>query len=143
MAEVILKHLSKSFGTDVALDDVSLTIPDGAFVVLLGPTGAGKTTTLRLISGLEKADGGEVWIKDGLDVVKSETLWVDKERDIAIIRPMGELYMTKPVKFKVNMDNNKVGTIVRYAGYPSELGKMVLQGMVAKQTEQKKSNCAA
>ena len=35
------------------------------------------------------------------------------------------------------MDNNKVGTIIRYAGYPSHLGKMVLQGMVAKQTEQK------
>ena len=62
MAEVILKQLSKSFGTDVALDDVSLTIPDGAFVVLLGPTGAGKTTTLRLISELEKADSGEVRI---------------------------------------------------------------------------------
>ncbi len=90
-----------------------------------------------IITAAHVVDGGEVWIKDGLDVVKSETLWVDKERDIAIIRPMGELYMTKPVKFKVNMDNNKVGTIVRYAGYPSELGKMVLQGMVAKQTEQK------
>jgi len=90
-----------------------------------------------VITAAHVVDGGEVWIQDGLEVVKSETLWVDKERDIAIIRPMGELSMTKPVKFKVNMDNNKVGTIIRYAGYPSHLGKMVLQGMVAKQTEQK------
>lgn len=90
-----------------------------------------------IITAAHVVDGGEVWIKDGLDIVKSETLWVDHDRDIAIIRPMGELSMTKPVKFKINSDNNKVGTIIRYAGYPSHLGKMVLQGMVAKQTEQK------
>ncbi len=90
-----------------------------------------------IITAAHVVDGGEVWIQDGLDIVKSETLWVDKERDIAIIRPMGELSMTKPVKFKINMDNNKVGTIIRYAGYPSHFEKMVLQGMVAKQTEQK------
>ena len=90
-----------------------------------------------IITAAHVVDGGEVWIQDGLDIVKSETLWVDKERDIAIIRPMGELQKTRPIKFKINVDNNKVGTIIRYAGYPSHLGKMVLQGMVAKQTEQK------
>ena len=37
-----------------------MTIPDGAFVVLLGPTGAGKTTTLRLIAGLDRPDAGDV-----------------------------------------------------------------------------------
>lgn len=90
-----------------------------------------------VITAAHVVDGGEVWIQDGLEVVKSEVLWVDKGRDIAIIRPMGELSETKPVKFKLNMDNNKVGTIIRYAGYPSHLGKMVLQGMVAKQTEKR------
>ena len=90
-----------------------------------------------IITAAHVVDGGEVWIKDGLDIVKSETLWVDKSRDIAIIRPMGELKETRPIKFKINYDNNKVGTIIRYAGYPSHLGKMVLQGMVAKQLEQK------
>ena len=54
-----------------------------------------------IITAAHVVDGGEVWIQDGLEVVKSETLWVDKERDIAIIRPMGELSMTKPVKLKV------------------------------------------
>jgi multiple sugar transport system ATP-binding protein len=58
MAEVALSGVSQAFGKTVAVDDVSLTVPDGAFVVLLGPTGAGKTTTLRLISGLEKPDAG-------------------------------------------------------------------------------------
>jgi multiple sugar transport system ATP-binding protein len=62
MAEVSLIGVSKSFGTDLALDDVTMTVPDGAFVVLLGPTGAGKTTTLRMVSGLDRPDRGEVMI---------------------------------------------------------------------------------
>ncbi len=87
MAEVILKNLSKSFGQDVGIEDVSMTIPDGAFVVLLGPTGAGKTTTLRLISGLEKPDQGEVWI--GGRNVGSET---PAQRDVAMVFQQYSLY---------------------------------------------------
>ncbi len=45
-----------------ALGDVSLRVPDGSFVVLLGPSGAGKTTTLRMVSGLDAPDSGEVFI---------------------------------------------------------------------------------
>jgi multiple sugar transport system ATP-binding protein len=62
MAEVILKGVTKTFGNQRALDDVSMTIPNGSFVVLLGPTGAGKTTTLRMISGLDQPDSGEIVI---------------------------------------------------------------------------------
>ena len=60
MAEVTLQGISKSFGPVTALDDVTMTIPDGSFVVLLGPTGAGKTTMLRLVSGLDQPDRGDV-----------------------------------------------------------------------------------
>ena len=62
MAEVVLENVTKRFGDTVALDNVSLTVPDGSFVVLLGPTGAGKTTTLRMVSGLDAPDSGEVFI---------------------------------------------------------------------------------
>ncbi|NEI74401.1 ATP-binding cassette domain-containing protein [Rhizobium lusitanum] len=62
MAEVILKNITKSFAGHMALDGVSMIVPDGAFVVLLGPTGAGKTTTLRMVSGLDHPDAGEVMI---------------------------------------------------------------------------------
>ena len=62
MAEVVLKNIAKKFGNSIALDNVSLTIPDDSFVVLLGPTGAGKTTMLRMVSGLDKPDSGEVFI---------------------------------------------------------------------------------
>jgi multiple sugar transport system ATP-binding protein len=60
VTEVILKNITKRFKDVTAINDVSFEIADGEFFVLLGPTGAGKTTTLRLIAGLEKLDGGEI-----------------------------------------------------------------------------------
>jgi multiple sugar transport system ATP-binding protein len=71
MAEVVLSGVSKRFKDVEAVSDLSLTIGDGEFVVLLGPTGVGKTTTLRLIAGLERADSGRITI-DGRDVTQAE-----------------------------------------------------------------------
>jgi len=62
MAEIVLEGITKAFGADVALADVTMTVPDGSFVVLLGPTGAGKTTMLRLVSGLDAPDRGRIRI---------------------------------------------------------------------------------
>ncbi len=62
MAEVLLRKVSKAFGAKAALSDVTFDIPDGSFVVLLGPTGAGKTTVLRMVSGLDTPDSGDVLI---------------------------------------------------------------------------------
>lgn len=64
MARVALNHLSRSFGSLVAVRDLSLEIPDGALLCLLGPSGSGKTTTLRMLAGLETPDGGEIWLDD-------------------------------------------------------------------------------
>src|SRR4051794_12897966 len=71
MADIALKGVSKRFGQTLAIDRLDLTIADGEFVVLLGPTGAGKTTTLRLVAGLERADGGTICI-DGRDMTFAE-----------------------------------------------------------------------
>lgn len=87
MAEVILDNISKAFGTTQAVEGLSMTIPDGAFVVLLGPTGAGKTTTLRLISGLEKLDTGKVMI-GGRDVGND----TPAQRDVAMVFQQYSLY---------------------------------------------------
>jgi len=62
MAEIRLENVSRKFGSTQALQNVSMTVPDGSFVVLLGPTGAGKTTTLRMVSGLDQPDDGDVFI---------------------------------------------------------------------------------
>ncbi|MDK1492665.1 ABC transporter ATP-binding protein [Sinorhizobium sp. 7-81] len=87
MAEVILHGIAKTFGDAAAVDDLSLTIKDGEFVVLLGPTGAGKTTTLRLIAGLERPDKGRVTIA-GADVGRQSPA----ERDIAFVFQQYSLY---------------------------------------------------
>lgn len=67
-----LANLTKRFGHFTAVDDLSLTIPQGSFFALLGASGCGKTTTLRMIAGLEEPTGGQVLLGD---------------RDIARLRP--------------------------------------------------------
>jgi multiple sugar transport system ATP-binding protein len=87
MAEVSLVEVSKRFATLEAVRGLSLSIADGEFVVLLGPTGAGKTTTLRLIAGLERPDQGRVMIR-GRDVTRE----VPAERDVAFVFQQYSLY---------------------------------------------------
>lgn len=87
MAEVVLDHVSKSFDEQVAVRDLDFTIADGEFIVLLGPTGAGKTTTLRLVAGLEKADAGSISIGER-DVTELEPA----ARDVALVFQQYSLY---------------------------------------------------
>ena len=87
MAEVVLKNLSKAYGATQALAGVTMTIPDGAFVVLLGPTGAGKTTTLRLIAGLDAPDAGDISI-GGASVLPD----MPAQRDVAMVFQQYSLY---------------------------------------------------
>lgn len=87
MAEVLLKSVSKTFGTQTALADLSMTVPDGSFVVLLGPTGAGKTTVLRMVSGLDRPDSGEVFIGGA-----SMTGLTPAQRNVAMVFQQYSLY---------------------------------------------------
>ncbi len=64
MSSVRLENINKSFGGINALSNLNLEIKEGEFFVLLGPTGAGKTTTLRIISGLEMPDSGKVFFDE-------------------------------------------------------------------------------
>ena len=61
MALIEVKHVTKHFGPKVALDDVSIDIPEGKIFGLLGPNGAGKSTLIRIINRITMATGGEVW----------------------------------------------------------------------------------
>lgn len=87
MAEVIFKNVTKKFDSDIALDNFSMTIADGSFVVLLGPTGAGKTTSLRMISGLDKPDSGEIFIGG-----HSMTGLTPAQRNVAMVFQQYSLY---------------------------------------------------
>ncbi len=87
MAEFRFEGVSKRFGTTAAVTELSLAAADGEFIVLLGPTGAGKTTTLRLLAGLEKCDTGRVFI-GGRDV----TAEPPAARDVTFVFQQYSLY---------------------------------------------------
>ena len=88
MAEIGLEGVSKRFGDVAAVDELTLTVADGEFFVLLGPTGAGKTTTLRLIAGLEVPDGGR-----GLaSAARTRRGWSVAQRDVALVFQYYSLY---------------------------------------------------
>jgi multiple sugar transport system ATP-binding protein len=87
MADVTLHHVRKCFGEIDAVCDLSLNVSDGELVVLLGPTSAGKTTTLRLVAGLEYPDEGAISI-DGQDVTREPPA----ARDVAFVFQQYSLY---------------------------------------------------
>ena len=88
MAKVELKNLSKTYDKKIlALEDINLTIEDGQFFVLLGPSGAGKTTTLRCIAGLEKIDSGSV-LFDNEPVTEDQPA----SRDVSFVFQQFSLY---------------------------------------------------
>jgi multiple sugar transport system ATP-binding protein len=87
MADLHIHNVSKRFGDVQALQGLALDIKSGEFIVLLGPSGAGKTTTLRLVAGLEKPDVGQVHI-GGRDV----THLAPALRDVTFVFQQYSLY---------------------------------------------------
>ena len=59
-SELVIAGVTKQFGDFIAVDGLSLTVPEGAFFALLGPSGCGKTTTLRMVAGLETPTSGSI-----------------------------------------------------------------------------------
>ncbi len=80
MSTIRIEKVTKRFGSVIAVDDVSLEIPEGSFTGLLGPSGCGKTTLLRLIVGLDRPTSGSIFL-DGQDV----TYLPPERRDVGIM----------------------------------------------------------
>ncbi len=88
MAEIVLEHVNKSYADGAtAVKDLSITIADGEFLILVGPSGCGKTTTLNMIAGLEDISSGELRI-DGERMNEK----APKDRDIAMVFQSYALY---------------------------------------------------
>ena len=92
MEEVVFEHISKFYGSEEngnfikAIDDVSFTIPKGQFVVILGNSGAGKSTMLNILGGMDKASKGKYYI-NGEEVTSKNDheLGVFRRRDIGFV----------------------------------------------------------
>ena len=69
--ELVMRSLTKRFGSFVAVDNLDLTVPRGSFSALLGPSGCGKTTTLRMVAGLEEASEGRIML-GGRDISRDK-----------------------------------------------------------------------
>ncbi len=92
MARIRVDNVTKRFGAVTALDGVSFDVADGEFFAILGPPGAGKTTTLRTIVGLETPDEGDVYLDDD----RVTDVWPG-DRDISIVFQNLALYPDKTV----------------------------------------------
>lgn len=92
------KNINKSYGKFKVIEDFSLKIEDGEFVVFLGPSGCGKSTLLRILAGLTEIDSGQVFIND-LDVTKKSA----KDRNIAFVFQNYALYPHMKVRENITI----------------------------------------
>jgi sulfate transport system ATP-binding protein len=123
---ITVKNITKRFGNFVALDNVSLEIPNGKLTALLGPSGSGKTTLLRIIAGLDSADEGTI-LHHGEDV----TGLPPKERNVGFVFQHYALFrhMTVFQNIAFGMEVRKIKKDV-IKGYVMELLHLVrLKGM--------------
>lgn len=87
MVSVEFSHLTKSFGTNKILDDISLSVNPGEFLVLVGPSGCGKSTLLRCLAGLEHPDSGDILVNK-----KSVVALEPRERQLSMVFQNYALY---------------------------------------------------
>lgn len=105
MGKIILKDVSKCFGDTKVLENLNLTIQDGEFAVLVGASGCGKTTLLRIIAGIGPATSGELYIDD-----KEVSDVAPGKRDIAMVFQNYAIYPNMTVKGNIEfgLKNNKM-----------------------------------
>ena len=84
-----IKHITKTFGTKKAVDDLDLTIPTGEIVGFIGPNGAGKTTTIKMITGVLNPDEGEILI-NGKNIQKEP---IEAKRQFGLVPDNPDMFL--------------------------------------------------
>ena len=108
-----VKHLSKSFGDHLVLDDISEHVSPGENVVIIGPSGSGKSTLLQILGGVDRPTSGRV-LMDGKDVYaqNEEQLAIFRRRQVGLIYQFYNLIpvlnVTENITLPVLMDGQKV-----------------------------------
>ena len=105
MAQIEFRKVCKSFGATKVIEDLDLTIEDGKFTVLVGSSGCGKTTLLRMIAGIGPATSGQIFM-DGKEITNVEP----GKRDIAMVFQNYAIYPTMTVRANIEfgLKNRKV-----------------------------------
>ena len=122
-------NLCKSFGKKQILKNVSFSINEGDILAFIGPNGSGKTTTIKLILGLQKIDSGEVLI-NGLDITKN---FEDAIRQVGAIveNPDSYMYLTGWQNLRLiadyygNISDEDINELVKYVGLESRINDKV------------------
>ena len=140
MADIIIRNLTKKYGSETALKNLSLEIESGEFMVLLGPSGCGKTTLLRCLAGLETPDQGEIIIGDKVVFSSEEKIMNSPgERKLGMVFQSYALWPHMTVRDNIkfgldvlktpkNISNETLDSVLKSLGmkefedrYPSEL----------------------
>src|SRR5438067_10467633 len=114
MQRLRVQAARKTFGSLIAVNDVSFEVEPGEMVTLLGPSGCGKTTTLRLIAGLEQGDGGQIYLGDRVLSDPARKHFVQPEQ-----RSMGMVFQNYAVWPHMTVAEN-VGFPLRMKGVPRD-----------------------
>jgi iron(III) transport system ATP-binding protein len=101
VSAVVLDHVSQRFGATTVVDDISLSVTEGEFLTLLGASGCGKTTTLRMIAGLQQNSAGRILIDDVVVSDGKSGLFVPPER-----RGLGMVFQSYAIWPHLNVFDN-------------------------------------
>lgn len=127
---ITVQHITKTFGTQKALNNVSFSIKKGEVVGFLGPNGAGKSTMMRILTTYYKADSGDAEV-NGFDVLKSER---DVQKSIGYLPEHNPLYLDMYVKEYLafnadvyNVPKSKISEVIEQTGLTPEAHKKIGQ----------------